>query len=177
MSLNDYAASLKDYPDIFGPLGNKIGVPIPSARKKRLYIAGSLRNELIVKYHMNIAAELGPDWIVFSDWAATHPHADDMWRDYYKARGFTYKEALKEPASINVFEFDKKHIDQSDAMLVVYPAGKSAHLELGYHIGRGKPGFILLDDPERWDVMLQFATGVTDDVEELINMIQGAHYG
>lgn len=152
--------SLQDYPE----------------RKKRLYLAGSLRNEQIVNYHNDIQSRLGDGWTVFSDWAATHPHADDNWRDYYKARGYTYKDALKEPASINVFEFDKKHIDMSDAMLVVYPAGKSAHLELGYHIGKGKPGFILLDDPERWDVMLSFASGITDDLDELIEMIQGANY-
>jgi nucleoside 2-deoxyribosyltransferase len=48
------------------------------------------------------------------------------------------------------------------------PAGKSAHLELGYMIGRGKPCFVLFDEePERWDVMYQFATAVCFSYEEL----------
>jgi nucleoside 2-deoxyribosyltransferase len=48
------------------------------------------------------------------------------------------------------------------------PAGKSAHLELGYIIGQGKPGYILFDKmPERLDVMHVFANGVFFDVEEL----------
>jgi nucleoside 2-deoxyribosyltransferase len=40
------------------------------------------------------------------------------------------------------------------------PAGKSGHLELGYVSGKGKPTYVLFDhEPERWDVMYQFATG------------------
>lgn len=53
------------------------------------------------------------------------------------------------------------------------PAGKSAHLELGYVIGTGKPGWILFDqDPERFDVMHNFATGVHFKIETLIEEIK-----
>ena len=38
------------------------------------------------------------------------------------------------------------------------PAGKSGHIEFGYLVGQGKPGFVLFDAvPERYDVMYQFA--------------------
>ena len=47
------------------------------------------------------------------------------------------------------------------------PAGKSAHLELGWVIGKGKKGFIVLDNPDRWDVMYLFADGVFAGFEEL----------
>ena len=59
-------------------------------------------------------------------------------------------------------------------MVLVCPAGKSGHLEFGYAIGRGTPGLILLDDPERWDVMYQFADGVTDDEDELVARLHHA---
>ena len=53
---------------------------------------------------------------------------------------------------------------------MVMPAGKSGHLELGYMLGQGKKGYILFDkEPDRWDVMYQFATGVFFNKEELIN--------
>ena len=45
------------------------------------------------------------------------------------------------------------------------PGGKSAHLELGYMIGRGKRCFVLFDkEPERWDLMYQFAMENEGDI-------------
>ena len=56
-----------------------------------------------------------------------------------------------------MFEFDHHHIDRADIGVLIMPAGKSGHLELGYMIGQGKPCFIYFEEePERWDVMYQF---------------------
>jgi len=44
-----------------------------------------------------------------------------------------------------------------DGAVLVYPAGRSCGIEFGYIVGRGKPGWVLLDSPDRWDVMVQFA--------------------
>lgn len=45
------------------------------------------------------------------------------------------------------------------------PAGKSGHLELGYMIGNGKPCIIYFEkEPDRWDVMTQFAFLNTGDI-------------
>lgn len=137
--------------------------------RKQIYLAGSLRNPSIINIHKEL---MKTGHRVFSDWFAAGHEADDWWKSYYTQLGLSYKEALTEPASVNVFNFDKKHIDASDVMVLVYPAGKSGHLELGYHIGKGKPGYVLLDDPERWDVMLQFCNGVTDDIDELVQWIK-----
>ena len=53
--------------------------------------------------------------------------------------------------------------------MLVLPAGKSGHLELGYVIGRGKPGYILMDgEPERVDIMHSFATKVFMNQGEMI---------
>lgn len=138
----------------------------------KVYLAGSLRNRMaIVTVADELQKQLGCH--VFADWAATSPDADDNWQHYEKARGFSYKEALKRPAAQNVFLFDKRHIDESDVMVVAMPAGKSAFLELGYHIGKGKPGYILLEqETDRWDVMFNFADGVADTLSELVGMIK-----
>lgn len=137
---------------------------------KQVYLAGSLRSPHILQIHKALEAKTG--YKVFSDWFAAGHEADDWWKSYYTERGFTYEQALKEPASVNVFNFDKKHIDASDVMVLALPAGKSGHLELGYHLGKGKPGYILLEDADRWDVMYQFATGVTTSIEELSKWIK-----
>lgn len=132
-----------------------------------IYLIGSLRNPQIP----TIAEQLrsaGHD--VFDDWYAAGPNADDCWRDYEKARGHTLPEALQGHAAQNVFNFDRRHLERADAVVLAMPAGKSAFLELGWSLGRGKKGFILLDaDPERYDVMFQFATGVYDNLEDLID--------
>jgi len=42
--------------------------------------------------------------------------------------------------------------------VLMLPAGRSGHLELGQIMGDRKPGFILLDeDYDRWDVMYRKA--------------------
>jgi len=134
---------------------------------KQIYLIGSLRNENVPTLAKEIREKTG--LFVFDDWFSPGPEADDFWRKYEKKRGSTYKQALNNWAGKHVFEFDKKHIDESDIGLLYMPAGKSGHLELGYMIGCGKPSYILFDkEPERWDVMYQFATDVFFDKEELI---------
>lgn len=135
-----------------------------------IYIIGSLAS----KRPMDVADALrGMGHDVFDDWHAAHPSADTAWQVYEQDLGFNLSRALARPAAQNVFTFDKRHLDQADIGVLVLPAGKSGHLELGYMIGQGKPGFIFLEeeDPEKWDVMYAFATGVTGDEAELIRMI------
>ena len=132
---------------------------------KTLYVIGSLRNPEIP----GIAAKLrdyGHD--VFDDWYAAGPHADDHWKDYEVARGRSYIEALDGYPAGQVFRYEKSHLDRCQAAVLVLPAGKSGHLELGYFIGSGKPGYILLPPgDDRWDVMYRFATKVVRSVGEL----------
>lgn len=140
-----------------------------------IYVIGSLRNKEIPTVSASLR-DLG--WDVFDDWYAAGPEADDYWQRYEQGRGRSYREALNGFASGNVFAFDHTHLDRVDAGLLVLPAGKSGHLELGYIIGKGKPGYILLDkEPERWDVMYRFATKVffwIDEMEAELDLTQNA---
>lgn len=140
-------------------------------KKPKVYVIGSLRNPQVLDVTLAIEKALPVE--VFSDWLAAGPEADDKWKEYEQARGRTYEEALRGYAARNVFAFDKHHLDTSDAAVLVYPAGKSGHLELGYMAGRGKPTALLLDaDYDRWDVMLQFAGVVSRDVEEIVSHLK-----
>lgn len=132
----------------------------------KIYIIGSLRNPAIPEFANTLTKE-GFD--AFADWFSPGPEADDYWRNYSKARGWTYKQALQSHAAKHVFEFDKHHLDAADVAVMLMPAGKSGHLELGYHVGKGKPGYILFDqEPDRYDVMTQFATDIFFNVDDLI---------
>lgn len=137
----------------------------PDKNKKTVYIIGSLRNEKI-PHIANEIRKLGFE--VFDDWFSPGPEADEFWRKYEKIRGSTYKQALNNWAGKHIYEFDKFHIDRSHIGILIMPAGKSGHLELGYMIGQGKKGFVLFDEePEKWDIMYQFATAVCFNFDEL----------
>lgn len=130
-----------------------------------LYVIGSLRNPEIPK----IADEMRTfGFDVFDDWYAAGPKADDHWKEYEQGRGRSYIQALDGRAATQVFRYDKSNLDRCSAAVLVLPAGKSGHLELGYFIGSGKPGFILMPPgDDRWDVMYRFATRVVSSVDEL----------
>lgn len=131
----------------------------------RIYLIGSLRNPKIPEIGNDIR-KLGFE--VFDDWYAAGPEADDYWQAYEQGRGHGIKEALIGHAGLHVFNFDKFHLDTSDIGILALPAGKSGHLEAGYLIGCGKPVYILFDtEPERFDVMYNFASGVFTDIEQL----------
>lgn len=133
---------------------------------KSVYVIGSLRGPHVPKVAANLRAS-GFD--VFDDWFAAGPEADDYWRTYEIDRGHNYEQALSGYAARHVFGYDRSHLDRCDAAVLVLPAGRSGHLELGYFIGSGKPGYILLDDEyDRWDVMYGFAALVTRDLDKII---------
>lgn len=138
---------------------------------RSIYVIGSLRNPEVPVVAQGLRA-IG--WDAFDDWFAAGPEADDRWRDYEKARGHNFKQALEGHAVRNVYQFDKTHLDRCDEALLVLPAGKSGHLELGYAMGKGKPGYILLDgEPERYDAMYRYADAVFVTREELYDYLGG----
>lgn len=140
-----------------------------------IYLIGSLRNPKVPEVAAKLRAA-GHD--VFDDWFAAGPEADDYWKKYEQERGHNYKQALAGYAANHVYNFDKHHIDRCDIAVLMLPAGKSGHLELGYAVGSGKKGFILFDEEmpaDRWDVMYLFATGVFFDAESLIKELSIKH--
>jgi hypothetical protein len=130
-----------------------------------VYVIGSLRNPRVPE----VSAMLRDCGLnVFDDWYAAGPEADDYWQKYEIQRGHSFQEALKGHAARHVFNYDKSHLDRCDVAVLVLPAGKSGHLELGYMIGCGKPSFILVEEePQRFDVMYLFATKVCCGISEL----------
>jgi len=133
---------------------------------KSVYIIGALKNKNIPAVATQIEKA---GFEVFADWFTPGPEADQFLLKYAKERGWSYRQALDSYAARNTFEFDKAHLDRCDAAVLVAPAGKSAHLELGYVRGQGKPGYVLFDkEPERFDVMYRFVSDIFFSVEDLI---------
>lgn len=130
-----------------------------------IYLIGSMRNPKVPV----IAKELRSWGLeIFDDWYSPGKNADDEWQAYEASRGRTYKEALAGEHAETVFNFDKRHLDEAEAAILLAPCGKSAHIELGYMIGKGKPAYVLMPgEPERYDIMYKFATGLYTTLDEL----------
>lgn len=134
-----------------------------------IYLMGSMRSERVRAVASTLRAYRHE---VFDDWHSPGPEADDYWQTYEKARGRTYREALNGAHAWNVFQFDRTNLNRANTGILVMPAGKSAHMELGYLIGQGKPGYILLEqEPERWDIMYRFATDVFYNIDDCVQAV------
>ena len=134
-----------------------------------IYLIGSLRNPKV----REVAVALrGAGYDVFDDWHSAGPEADDHWQQYEKERKRSYVEALNGYHANMVFDLDLEHLTRCNMAVLVLPAGKSGHLELGYMLGQGKPGFVLLNgEPERFDIMYKLATCVCESVDALLAVI------
>lgn len=134
-----------------------------------VYLIGSLRHTRVRDVGHELR-EAGHE--VFDDWHACGPDADVLWRDYEIERGRLFRQALTAPFATHAFQFDLTHIQAAEVGVLVLPAGKSGHLELGYMLGRGQRGYILMDgEPERWDLMYLFAHGVCFNTTELMEKL------
>jgi len=73
----------------------------------------------------------------------------------------------------HIFDFDHKHLLEADIGVLLMPAGKSGHMELGFLARGGIPTYILLpEDSDRWDVMYRFVTQVFMDKELLLERLK-----
>ena len=135
----------------------------------KVYLIGSLRNPQ-VPIIGNSLRELDVD--VFDDWHGGGSRADREWQRYEEIRGRTYVEALYDRYATHIWAFDKYHLDTSDAAVMVHPVGRSAHIELGYMVGKEKPTFVYFPrPPERFDVMLRFCQ-VYMSLDDLITAVR-----
>lgn len=140
------------------------------AKQKTIYLIGSLANKNI-PHLANRIRKLGFE--VFDQWWSPGPLADSYLGHYAKIRGMSYRETLQDYAAKHIFEFDKKHLLRADIAIMAMSAGKSAHLELGFFRGLGKPGYVLFDkEPSKIDIMYQFASDLFFDEKSLFRELK-----
>lgn len=135
--------------------------------KISVYLISSLRNPMTPAVAKKVR-ESG--FHVWDTWYSAGPKADDCFQKYHEGLGNTFIEALKSEVANHIFYFDKAHLDSCDAGILLLPAGRSCHLELGYLAARNKKTYILLDKtPKRFDIMPQFATSIHNNLESMLD--------
>ena len=140
----------------------------------KIYLASSWRNE----YQPDVLATLRRDMHEVYDfrnpipgntgfkWSAINPN----WESWDAP---TFIDALDHPVAEEGYAFDKEALDWCNACVCLLPSGKSAHLEAGYCIGKGKPTFFLLwGDEVIPELMYKLAAGMTSDMGVLIRMLR-----
>jgi hypothetical protein len=99
---------------------------------------------------------------VFPEWGDDWPHNGEM------DAPMVLTGMGMEPAERG-FARDRDALDACAALVLVLPAGNSAHLELGYAAGQGKPTCVLLPEGTvRPDLMWKVADLITGDVYEMV---------
>ncbi len=133
--------------------------------RRRIYIASSWKNSVLLKHlaeifradghEVDLFCDPSPERTVF-DWQALIFTLGDK-----NPGNTTIKEIINVPRVVEAFDQDKKWLDWADVVLMVLPCGRSAHLEAGYGKGSGKDLYILGDfAPGEFDLMYRFADGI-----------------
>lgn len=119
---------------------------------RRIYVASSWRNpfqpevvsalreaghEVYDFRHPSVQGPPGAPEAGFA-WSDLGPD----WQGWSPAR---FREALQHPIARRGFAADHAAMDWADTCVLVLPCGRSAHLEAGEFLGRGRPLWILSD--------------------------------
>lgn len=63
-------------------------------------------------------------------------------------------------------------LDEADVLVLVEPAGRSAHMEAGYAVGRGKPVVVWLIGGNRPELSLQMAAALCATLDEVLDALR-----
>lgn len=139
-----------------------------------IYVASSWRNQ----FYNDVLEVLRAAKLDFYDFRHPEPgnkgfhwpEIDPKW-EYWTPKEFVA--GLKHPAAQRGFTCDMEALKACDTLVLVLPCGRSAHLELGYALGQGKPAFIYC--PSGYDfqpeLMYKAATRICLDMGELLEAL------
>ncbi len=141
----------------------------------RIYVASSWRKTPII--HNQIVDELrraGHDVYDYRHpWQMINEHGfhwSEIDKDYEHWTPGKYLVALDHDLANRGFSFDYGAMNWADSCVLILPSGKSAHLEAGWFVGRGRPVHLFMPgifDPE---LMYKMFTSITiQDVAVLVS--------
>jgi nucleoside 2-deoxyribosyltransferase len=83
----------------------------------------------------------------------------------------TFIEGLEHPLARKGFDSDFQALDWADAVVMVMPCGRSAHLELGYAAGQKKTTVIMVTEAEP-ELMYKMATHLVTSTQQMLAALQ-----
>jgi hypothetical protein len=82
-----------------------------------------------------------------------------------------YAKMIEHPRALEGFAADFAALERADAVVLVLPCGKSAHLELGWAVGAGKRTAILLEDPMQPELMYRAVDHLAPSLLDLLGWL------
>lgn len=125
--------------------------------KRKIYVASSWRNSL----QPDVVKALRIQGHEVYDFRHPRPGNDgfgwsQMDADWLNWTPERFVDRLySSPVARAGFLLDKAALDWCDTCVCILPSGRSAHLELGYAVGRGKATYVLLQ-PEKFEPELMY---------------------
>lgn len=134
---------------------------------RRIYIASSWHNP----FQPEIVRDLRGQGHLVYDFRNPPYSAGFSWNEIGLEPGCTAEEyrraLLTHPRAAQSFNADFAAMRQADTCLLVLPAGRSAHLELGWMAGAGKRTLILTRDGEEPELMALLADHICTSIAEV----------
>ena len=143
--------------------------------KRRIYLASSWRNTnqpAAVKMLREAGHEVydfrhpssGNNGFAWSD-------IDPEWLCWTPER---FVEKLGNPIAKSGFRLDKQGLDWCDTCVLLLSCGRSAHLEAGYAIGRGRPVLVVLNEEKfEPELMYLLADKVVPSLDDMLPALDG----
>lgn len=82
-----------------------------------------------------------------------------------------YLDALEMPRAIEGYDSDMDAMKAADIFVLVLPCGRSAHLELGWAVGKGKKTAVLLENPCVPELMYKMVDHLSPDIIDLLGWL------
>lgn len=86
-----------------------------------------------------------------------------------------YRAALRTPQARAGFDMDFDAMNWADTGVLLLPAGRSAHLELGWMCGRDKTTIVYTREAEEPELMAAMADHLVVDDDELLRALAGGN--
>jgi hypothetical protein len=132
----------------------------------KLYVASSWKNEHMCRILAGVLRDYGHEVDCFCDPASGRfvfrwPELVSNLSNPADLQKYNAQSFLADERTQRAFAEDKKWLDWCDGVVLVLPSGRSAHLEAGYAVGRGKPVWAWGKIPDgEFDVMYGFFAGL-----------------
>lgn len=128
---------------------------------RKIYVASSWRN---AERHEEVVAVLRSCGHEVYNFREPRPgvggfswsQIDPEWESWTPEQ---YREALRHPLAEAGFRHDRYALDWADTGVLVMPCGRSAHLELGYLAGQGKPCAVITHEQMEPELMVKLCSG------------------
>ena len=137
-----------------------------------IYVASSWRNA----YQPEVVARLRSEGHSVYDFrnpseAQSGFHWSDIDPDWQRWSPNEYAAALGTPLAELGFRSDYTAVARCDALVMVLPCGRSAHLEAGLAAGFGKPAYAYLPEMIEPELMYKMFMGVSDDLDVIVDWL------